>query len=166
MAYTKYKGFTLLEIVLVIIIITIIAAGSAQLLVQGFRAYFSGQNFINAEWQGRVALERMVRDLRAVRSSADITSASSTAITFNDIDGQTITYQLSGSQLMCNTQNNNQPLAEGINSLNFAYYNSAGSNLGTSPVIASIRYIVITLNVTFGGTNSTVQIGVYPWNLN
>lgn len=165
----KTKGFTLIELIVVMVILGIIAAGSSELVLQGFNAYFAEQNIIAADWQGYYALERMERDLHSMRSSADIISATSNSIAFIDISDSVITYQLAGTQLQCNVtvggQSNNQVLADGIHSLTLQYFDSSGNDLGAAPQINLIRYIVITLNVNYGNTNFNLTTGVYPWNL-
>jgi prepilin-type N-terminal cleavage/methylation domain-containing protein len=164
------KGFQLIELIIVIIILSVIMGGTVELLAQGFRAYFAEQNLITADWQGYLAIERMERDLHSIRSKNDIILATSSVFSFIDINGNTITYQLAGNQLKCNVQvggvNNNQTLADGIQSLSFQYYDSSSISLGSVPSSPNlIRYVVITLNITYGNANFNLTTGIHPWNL-
>lgn len=152
-----HKGTTLIELVIVILIISILSTGGIEMVRLGFLSYMTGQNIINADWQGRAALERMTRDLHSIRSPSDITTATPTLLTFTDISGNTVTYQVTGTQLMRNAQ----VLADYVQSLAFNYYNSNG----TTPISNSdIRYITITLNIN-NNTNFNFTTGVTLWNL-
>jgi prepilin-type N-terminal cleavage/methylation domain-containing protein len=154
-------GFSLVELVIVIAILSIVVAGVSQLLTVGFNSYFMGKNIISADWQGRVAIEKMTRDLHLVRSRNDIVMASSNSFSFISIDGSPISYSQVGSQLIRNTS----VLAGGVQSLSFQYFDSTGSYLGASPVVTNIRYIVISLNVTSNNASYVTNTAVYPWNL-
>lgn len=145
----KKLGFTLLEFILVIIVLSIIAVVSSQMLAQGLNGFLTSKNVIEADWQGRLALERMGRDIRAIRSSASITTAASNQLVFTDTNNNSVTYQLSGTNLTRNTQT----LADGIQTLTLAYTDSSGA---TTAVLANIRYIQITLNITKNNSNYTI----------
>lgn len=152
------SGFTLVEMVMVIVILGIIAATASTMLSNGFTAFLTGQNVTDADWQGRLAMERLEGDLRAVRSPSDIATATATQLIFTDMSGTSITYQLSGTTLMRNAQ----VLADGVGGLTFAYYDLNGS---ATAVLTSIRYISYSLNITQKGTNYTVATTIYPRNL-
>lgn len=154
----KYSGFTLIELVIVIVILGIIAVASSQMLNTGLNAYITGKNIIDAGQQARLGIERMVRDIHAVRSSSDISSATASQFAFTDTSGNSITYSLSGSSLM----RNSQVLADGISNLALTYFDLNGASTSTP---ANIRYITISLTITQGNTNFSVATSVYPRNL-
>jgi prepilin-type N-terminal cleavage/methylation domain-containing protein len=160
------KGFTLIELIVVIIIIGIVAIPAILIMAQGFKAYYAGNKAINLEWQGSVALERMTRELRSITS---ISTATANTITFVDYTGATITYVVNESQLMRNTTAGNQILATGIQSLSLAYYGKNSSSPLPTPVtdMAKINYIVATFNIAYGSssTNFNLQTVVFPWSL-
>ena len=154
------RGFTLIELVLVIMILGIIAAISSKTLSQGFSAYLAGRYVIEADGQARLALERMAREIHVIRSPTDISTATASPgqLTFNDINGNNITYNLSGSSLM----RNSQILADGINSLTFSFFDVNGASTATPSLI---RFITIALNVTLNNTNFTITTSVFPRDL-
>lgn len=154
----KQYGFTLIELVMVIVISSIIAVMASKGLLVAAQAYLGSRDAINANWQGEIALERMARDIRAVRSSSDISTASSSQFTFTDITGTSITFNLSGSSLM----RNSQILADGVNSVTFSYFDSTGASTAT---LANIRYVTISLNITLNNANYTMATTIYPRNL-
>ena len=152
------SGFTLIELVIVIVLTGIIGAIATKMLAQGLNAYLTSKNVADADWQGRLALERMTRDIRAVRSPTDIALATSSQFTFTDSNGSSVAYTLSGSNLM----RNSQALANGISTLTFQYYDETGV---ITAITTAIRYISITLNVTQGNSNMSFTTSVYPRNL-
>ncbi|MBU0455320.1 MAG: prepilin-type N-terminal cleavage/methylation domain-containing protein [Pseudomonadota bacterium] len=156
--HKKQSGFTLLELVIVIIIVGIVVVGSSELLLYGFKGFAIGKQQVEANWQGQVSLERMVRDLRAIRSSSSISQATANAITFTDIDGESIQYHLTGQQLMRNTR----VLSDDIQSLTFSYYDEDGNSTVT---INNIRYIVVALQIMNGSSSFILTTAVYPWGL-
>jgi prepilin-type N-terminal cleavage/methylation domain-containing protein len=154
----QLKGFTLLEMVLVIAVLSIISVMASKPLTQGYQTYLSSTNAIKSDWQARYALERMVRELRSTSTAGGITTATSSSITFTDINLHSITYALSGTSLVRTDSqglNSAQILADGIKTLTFIYYDSAGSVISTpiaSP-ITTVKYVKITLQVTLNGSN-------------
>ena len=161
----RFRGFTLIELVIVIIILSIVAVGATSLLTQGFNAYFAVQNIMDPQLQGRMALEIMTRDLRAIRSPLDISNATANSITFVDEDNRNIYYQFSNGQLQRKISDSGsyQTLASNVQSIAINYYDATGA---TATQNTLIRYIVITLTINDNNVSLVLNIGVYPWNLN
>ena len=145
----KQKGFTLIELVIVIAILAVLSAIVLPVLQSGFNAYFTERNLVDANWQGSLALSRMTRDIRDIPSTSGISVASATQFTFTDDTNNAVSYTLSGSTLF----RNGIALANGVNSVTFGYY--SGSGAATASIV-SIRYVTITLNITENATNLTL----------
>jgi len=73
------KGYTLIEIVIVIVILGVIGAFTFQMVAAGVQAFKKSSARKDLLDQGRLALERMVRELR---DGKEITDCSSNSITF------------------------------------------------------------------------------------
>jgi prepilin-type N-terminal cleavage/methylation domain-containing protein len=147
---SKKKGFTLIEVVIVIVILSIIAAIGSRVLQAALNSYITNQNVSNANAQARLALERISRDVHNINAAANISTAAASQLSFTDINGNTVTYLLSGTQLT----RTGQVLADGVSGLTFAYLNSSG---GTASTIASICYVTTTLTFNTGGVNYTLR---------
>ncbi|OGT37843.1 MAG: hypothetical protein A3F12_02070 [Gammaproteobacteria bacterium RIFCSPHIGHO2_12_FULL_38_14] len=143
-------GFSMIELIVVIVIIGILSVITLPMLQTGFNSYFIQRNLSNVNWQGRLALSRMTRDIRNIPATGNITTAGVTQLTFTNNNNEIISYTLNGTNL----QRNGLTLANGVNSILFKYSDSAGVSTGT---IANIRYITVTLNITQNNTNITLR---------
>jgi len=150
----------LVEMVLVIVLIGIIAALGSRILASGFSAYITGKDLIQTDWQANVALQRMSRDLRMVRSAsiADLTLTPGTEITFTDNNANIISYTLAGTSLM----RNGQPLADDINNLGFSYIASDGKTSAASADL--VHYIVVSFTASRRGLEQNISAVIHPRN--
>lgn len=155
----KERGFTLIEIVLVIALLGIISVAVMRFYGNSLVATQTMQNTSDALWQARLALERMVIDIRSIRSTADITAYTASNLAFTDINNSSFNYNLSGTNLLCNSQ----VLANGINSLTFTYYDKSGVITAT---LANIRYVKIAITVIKQNANFTLTTSVYLREMN
>ena len=150
---------------MVMVILGIIAATGAQLMGNGFTAYFTGKNITEMDGQARLALERMTRELRSVRAPTDITLVPANEITFVDVDGIGIRYCLgtvgtcpgAAGELMRNTQ----PLASGISNLAFTYLDRTAA---ATAAAAAVYYIGVSFTATQGAISKPYQATVSPRN--
>jgi prepilin-type N-terminal cleavage/methylation domain-containing protein len=154
----RSAGFSLVELIVVIILTGILAALGAQMLGKTVQSFAFSRDVTKGDWQARVALERLTRDLRMVRAPANLTIAPATAITFSDTDGNNVNYSLSGSSLMRNTQ----PLADGISGLAFTYLRSDGNTAAASA--SEAYYITVSFDVSRSTATTSLRATVHPRN--
>jgi type II secretory pathway pseudopilin PulG len=158
-------GFTLVEFVAVIVLTSIVFALGGLVLGRAFDSYALARDTAEVGWQGRVALERMVREMREIRtaSSADIIAWTSSTIDFYDLGGNRVRFYQNGSQLARSTDGGItfQPLAGNLpaNALNFYYYRSDGAAPASE---SEIYYLALTLTITDGGVTETYRAAVKP----
>ena len=107
MVFKSSKGFTLIELVIVIVILSIVSVISINFLVNSLKTYSMMVNQKTLLDEGKLALERMCRDIRNAQSvTAPAAGGSGSQIIFTrtdataqDIAGETITFRLTGSTL-------------------------------------------------------------------
>ncbi len=99
----RQHGFTLIELVMVIVITGVIAVILTQIFHQSFKTYLAAQNNAEIDWQGFLALERFANDVQSIRSPFDINTIAANQFVFVSNTGSTITYQLASGVLSRNT---------------------------------------------------------------
>jgi prepilin-type N-terminal cleavage/methylation domain-containing protein len=160
------KGFTLIEIIIVIVILSIVSGITIKFLIDSLKIYTMTVNQKTLFDEGKLALERMCRDIRDART---ITTPAS------GVSGNTIFFQRT-----------NAAAQDGANeSITFQRNigNSTLEKVKTSPAATSRMAdnvssftvtrgaagndeITLVLTLTLGtGENVTLQTRVYPKNL-
>ena len=151
------KGFTLVELVLVIALMGILAAVLGPALERAVRQYDLISSRKQTLAQARAAMDRMVKEIRLIQSSADVTDvSSSTSFQFQYPHGTAITYDLNSTNLRRNTVT----LASPLSALTFSYFDSAGS---ATSVAANVRRVQILFTITAPHNNGslTLQTSAY-----
>jgi len=164
------EGFSLIEIVIVCVLIGIIAAVIIPPLHQGVQSFTVSETRGDLTSQARQAATRIMRELRNIRSERNdippdtappthipkITSAGASSITFEDVEGNTITFALSGSTV----NRNGNALADQVSSLQFRYFDGSNTPLTNLPLnpddIDNVRRIMVTLTLAEAGQTVSV----------
>jgi prepilin-type N-terminal cleavage/methylation domain-containing protein len=177
---TFQRGFTLIEIIVVIVILCIVSGITIKFLVDSMRIYTMTVNQKTLFDEGKLALERMCRDIRDAQGITTPTPGNSgNLITFTrtngtgstatdpvlDHAGEVITFQWDGTSghplekvKQYPTNPTTVPLAENVT----AFTVTCGV-AGTFDSNQNIT-LVLTLSRT-SGENVTLQTMVYPKNL-
>ena len=143
------KGFSLIEMMVVVAILGIIILGLVTFFTGGTRSWVTGQHQLEAQRNARLSMDRMVKE---IREGKNITSGSDTSITVLvphfDVDGNidsdyTVTYALIATTI----QRGTNPLIENVltGEAIFKYYNNNDTEI-TSPD-ATVSKIHINLKV-------------------
>lgn len=122
------NGVTLIELVLSIVLIGIIGIVVAEAFLYSTRSVLTGNVVREATQVNRLALDRMIREIRNVRNSRCVATATANTISFVDAASNTITYSWSGTAGAPLTRTQNavtNTMVGSVNSLTFTYYNNA-----------------------------------------
>jgi prepilin-type N-terminal cleavage/methylation domain-containing protein len=167
------RGFTLIEMVAVIVVAGIIFSFGSVLLGNIFSGYALKRDAADADWQAKVALERMARELRAVRlaTAADLDIASATQIRFVDTDGNGVCFYRNGAanRVMRSADGpatacgatSPQALADNVTALTFTYWDNAGA---ATAAVANVYYITVDMTVVEGSYGGRFRTNVRPRN--
>jgi prepilin-type N-terminal cleavage/methylation domain-containing protein len=157
------RGFTLIELIISLVIAGVLATIGATLMSSGCRTYFLARELARDAAQGTLALERMTRDLRTVRSPADLTTIGASTITFVDVDGNTVSYALAaGSVTRSQNGGTAQPLADTVSNLAFTYLTNDAQT--TAVTAATVAYITVAVTVASQNVSTTFRGTVNPVN--
>jgi len=162
---TGNEGFTLMEIILVIVLIGIMAGVLIPPLQEGMLSYTATETRGDLTAQARQAATRMVRELRNIQKEADntpnISSANVTTVTFVDVLDNTITFNLSGGTV----QRNSDALVEQVSNLSFRYFDATNAELTSLPLNATdrnnVRRILVVLTLADGSLTVLVTEQAY-----
>jgi prepilin-type N-terminal cleavage/methylation domain-containing protein len=157
-------GFTLIEVVITLIIIGALATIGATLMSRGFLSYFVGREIARDDAQGRLALERMARELRTVRGTADLNIGVANQITITDFDQNVIVYRRNaGTSQLERSQDNGatfQPLADNVSILTISYLQNDGTT--AAAVAANVYYITVLLTIVTSNVNLSYRSTFKP----
>jgi prepilin-type N-terminal cleavage/methylation domain-containing protein len=147
--FTGQSGFSLAELLVACAMVGIVLAGTFVALQSGESAFQYSTGKVEVQQNARVALDRMIRELRVASAVA---AATATSITFTYTDDTntavTVTYSLAGTDLQRN-QTNPVPAAPqpetvigGINTLSLTYYDNTNA---VTTTVANIRVADVRL---------------------
>lgn len=165
------KGFTLIEMVMVITLLGIIGGIIALPLYQGATGWFEATTREGITESGRVAIERMMREIRNTARKADntpcISAATATSFSFSDVNADivncnSVNFSRAGAVAPYTVQRNGVDLANDVNSLAFTYYDN--TNVPTA-VVANVRRVGIEIVSTSGGETLRKYSEVYLLNM-
>lgn len=160
----KRGAVTLIELIMVITIVGILTTAASMYIKEtiGLWRFVTSRSEVTA--QVRTALLRMGREIRQLQDDLSVYTATAARFRFDDINANNIDYQLSGSNLMRNTD----ILANGVSGLSFTYYDADNNAIAAplvSPSNTDIRRINISLSIQSGTQTKTLSLQVYPRNL-
>ena len=158
----SYRGFTLIEIIVVIVILSIVSVITIKFLVDSLNIYTMMVNQKTLFDEGKLAMERMCRDIRDAQSITSVTAGPPGSITFIRTNAtaydagppapETITFQQTGNTL--------EKVKGGTG------YAMAVSDVTSFTVASAANEIQLQLTLSLNsGENVTLQTKVYPKNL-
>jgi prepilin-type N-terminal cleavage/methylation domain-containing protein len=167
-------GWTLIELLTVIIILAVVGTVGARLMSSMFRSYFTARDITSSDAQARVAFERMTRELRQIRSptATDLDVASTAQVRFIDMDGNGVCFyrDAANNRLMrsadgptsaCGTTSA-QPLSDFVSNLFFRYYTTDGNTTTAAPT--AVYYVTVHVDVQDNDVSDTLRATIHPRN--
>jgi len=172
------KGFSLIEMMVVVVILGLIVLGLVTFFTGGTKSWVAGQYQLTAQRNARQAMDRMVREIREA-SNIIANSTSSKVIFKTPWNTDNLDYSWSGKKW--------DPIFEDINSLinnvqilTFNYFNSSNAEITTLPITEAdalkISKIQINLKVdvdkdsnpdiTLNTDVNLRNFGLYEYTLN
>jgi prepilin-type N-terminal cleavage/methylation domain-containing protein len=157
------NGFTLIELVMTIVIVGIISGIAAMIIAQGVKSYSDEQGRSGVRYQARFAVERMVREVRLIRSCADIAGPSnpSATLSFTDINGTAVLFNVA----LGNLNRGADRLATGITTAQpFRFLDKSGNTTTSCVSPNDIWFIEINVTALQGGETYSLRTRVHPRN--
>lgn len=159
------RGWTLVEVIMVMVIIGILAAFIGPMLLNAIKAYDRTQLTVNTYGKMRYAMERMTREIAALRRSTadttdfDVTTMTAGTFTFFKEDGTQVTLTLAGTDLnLTYAGTGTGLLADGVGALTFAYYRGDGATVAADA--AQLAFVQVSMTISDGTTNYANRVRV------
>jgi prepilin-type N-terminal cleavage/methylation domain-containing protein len=171
------KGYTLIELIVVIIIIGIVAAMTVPIMLKVVDAWsFSSSFQTNSVMSSIVAMHRMSDEIRRIKDNLSVIAASpgtstlSFTLSHNNVD-TIITYRLNGSTI---ERGVGSPavydgLLDNVQSLSFQYYDDINAaplaSVNVNPLKTNIRLVEVNITVLAGSNNLSFKFKIKPRNI-
>lgn len=147
----NHRGFSLIELMVVVTILSFIVLGLVAFFTGGARSWISGQNQLKAQREARMAMDRMVKE---IREGKKIEEGSENFVTISfpvALGKENVTFELSNGKVLRNTVNT---LIDNIpgGGLTFFYSDYEGNEVSdpddsTNKELASKLRIILQVDV-------------------
>ena len=166
------EGYTLIEIVLVLVIIAVLAGILIEPFRQGVKSYIGIETRADLTSHAREATTRMVRELRNIQKKANNTPninctppdrPTDSQIRFVDVLDNDIRFKHTGSTVKRKDMNTSADnlLADQVSNLQFRYFDGSNAELTPSPTLSpaqcdNVRRILLILTMQEGTETVTM----------
>ncbi|NQT22898.1 MAG: type II secretion system protein [Candidatus Omnitrophica bacterium] len=166
------KAFTLIELIVVTVLLTILVGFVAWTFIVGLRTWNSAMNRADIRQNGNIAIERMVRDLGRTVTITDADDDTITITVDLDNDGteETVTFDMSGTDLQRTVDGTIRVLSPDVETFELSY-RDVDDNLMSIPADVSnqakrdnIRVVGISLDMSKSDDSITLVSSAYCRN--
>jgi prepilin-type N-terminal cleavage/methylation domain-containing protein len=160
------NGWTLVELIMVMVIVGLLAIFVGPLLLNAVRAYDRTQTTVNTYGKMRYAMERMVRELSGIRRNPanttqyDVAAMTATTFTFTNEDTPPtqVTITSGGGNLTLTYVGiAGGTLTDRVTAFSLTYYRHDGTVTANS---TELEFVEISLTVSDGTTNYANRVRV------
>lgn len=165
-------GFSLIEILMVLVLLSIISGVASVIIFHGAASYAEMDTLRELSASGRLAVDRVSREMRSVRctvsgntcrhSASDITTWTGTDFAFVNEIGETRRVRLDAGSLKLTVGSNEVVLADSVSGLDLDYLAADGSAAATEATIWSVR---ATFTLSSGETSLNFRVRTHPRGL-
>ena len=129
------RGFTLIELVVLIVVLSALGMIGAPILKATYTCYVAERDALAVDSQAQVAMDRMAREIRMV-DPATITTFTSSTLSFH-ANGSSVSYSRNAQGRLLR---NSDVLAVGVSALTFSYLRQDGSQATLTSQIWKIQF--------------------------
>ncbi|WP_158618886.1 PulJ/GspJ family protein [Legionella qingyii] len=152
------KGFTLIEMLIVMITTGVVLSAVSLMLSAGFTNYFTGVKVTALTNQATIAMARMTKELQQANRFSAINP---TEVSFTTTGGSTISYSWS-SPILTRTGASAQTLSNQVTSFSLTYYQS---NFASTTTLTAVRAVTINMILSNGSERVAMVNTVYLSNM-
>ncbi len=167
------EGFTLIEVIMVIVLVGIISFTVAIIMLQGISSFAELDTRVDLRARGTLAMERVSRELRLIRCttagntctplSTDITTWTSSEIRFVNLNYGGVGFRLAASDLLLRQGSGagdpEDTLGAGLSAFSLEYLKKDGT---TAAAVGDIWIINADMTFTRGEESFNLRASVHP----
>ena len=116
------KGFNLIELMVVVVILSLIILGLVTFFTGGVRSWITGQNQLSAQRNARQAIDQMVREIREGNNFTIVPSNGNDSVTISYLSSfgkNPVTFKLSGTVIEREVNSVSSPMINNVKTLSF-----------------------------------------------
>jgi prepilin-type N-terminal cleavage/methylation domain-containing protein len=164
------RGFTLIELVIVVTVVGVIAGLFVRYLNEGTRMFEAVDTRKSLTMEARQAMIRTIREIRQVRSSSDVLAADASNLSFYGVDDSLYAFHypgVPGADLTFQRGAVSGAAATDVDSLAFEYVKNDGSPAAplVSPDETDIYRVRVLLRLRRGDQSVVLCAGTYLRNV-
>jgi prepilin-type N-terminal cleavage/methylation domain-containing protein len=161
----QQNGFTLMEIVITIVLITIVAGIAAMIILQGVRSFSSGRSKSDLQYRTALALERMERDIRTIGTTPAglpaIVTMTASSLTYTDVNNSAAGFSWTSPVLSRWNGASYDTLATGVSACSFSYLKQ---DLSTSATASTVWFIDVAMTTQDADATIQTRTRIHPRN--
>jgi prepilin-type N-terminal cleavage/methylation domain-containing protein len=153
------RAFTLVEILVAAVILSIVIMGIYMVLNSAQATYYNDTGFLELQRQARSAMSRMLQELRC--ATTETISSGGAVITFNTLDASGVSYyrNAANSQLIREyPSGSQQAVASSITNLSFCCWHDLSQSCDTTCTNSNLVEVSLTASGTFRGRSLTLPL--------
>ena len=164
MFWRSEKGFTLMEMIVVMVVVGVLSVTIAPFIKVNIDSYIQVRNGKDALQATRIALNRMVEEIKRIPSPNSLIWGYSSSIRFRMPNGIRITYRFESGTITRERGffSTHVVLLKGVRAFNLTYFGDDGSASSSAP--SDLRRIKIEINVGTDQQNFTLSKEITPRN--
>lgn len=145
----RQQGFSLIEMVLVIVVLGTVAMTGSQIMSSGINAYLATQEAVETLSKATYTMERLKKEIRSTRYSGgaySVATCSATRYQFTRTDGVVVDIQSAPPLLTVGYSSPaaSATLTDQVQSFTFAYFSANGSALTPTCTAANLAYVDVS----------------------
>lgn len=165
----KKNSFTIIELIITMTVLAFMGWLGISALLSGTDSWLMLNQRKEIMTDGRMAMDRMAREIRMIKDKTSVLTADAAALSFVDIDNNTISFALNSSVLERTENSTANGLLDNVASLSFTYYDANNSVIAApivSPLETNIKIIQINISLSKGPSQVMyLQVKSWPRNL-
>ena len=165
----RKKSFTIIELVITMTVLVVIGWLGVSALLSGVDSWSMFNQRKELLTDGRMALDRMAREIRMVKDKTSILTADAVIFSFVDADDNTLSFATNLSVIERTENSTVNGLLDNVTNLSFTYYDANNSVIVTpvvSPSETNIKRIRINISLNKGSSHAlNLETDAWPRNL-